>query len=350
MKKIWRKVPTDAKQSYTQQARLNRTKRRALKSTSSQSSTTSKGTKRKNSSKQQSSEPEDNNNDGGVGSESRSSTPSSSTTNETTTVVIHPNEHQEHPTTHMYQQPRQMYSPGSGNLMVTTPNSATNFHHQPYSVQQQIQRPQQPGYGTPVSAPAGYPPPQRFNFPPQQPQQSQNSPYFEYAPSTPRPVLHQSPSTESTSILHSTNNPNTNPIRKSTSSDANTPYHHVSPMDETSPYHHQQQSPYANQNQMKPQQQQQQLLPRGMPPRPPQQIMPRFPQQENTNFVRTPSSGTPGQPTRFIFASPPNQQPQQQTHYVQYTPQGQGQHTVVVQQGTNEAFQRMVFNKTLSSI
>jgi hypothetical protein len=144
MKKIWRKVPTDAKQSYTQQARLNRTKRRALKSTSSQSSTASKGTKRKNSSKQQSSEPEDNN-DGGVGSESRSSTPSSSTTNETTTVVIHPTEHQEHPTTHMYQQPRPMYSPGSGNLMVTTPNSVNSFHHQPYSTQQPIQRPPQPG-------------------------------------------------------------------------------------------------------------------------------------------------------------------------------------------------------------
>jgi hypothetical protein len=114
-------------------------------------------------------------------------------------------------------------------------------------------------------------------------------------------------------------------------------------MDETSPYH-QQHSPYANQNPMKPQQQQ--LLPRGMPPRP-QQIMPRFPQQDPTNFVRTPlSAGTPGQPTRFIFASPPNQQAQQQqqqpTHYVQYTPQGQGQHTVVIQQGTNETFQRMV--------
>jgi hypothetical protein len=111
-------------------------------------------------------------------------------------------------------------------------------------------------------------------------------------------------------------------------------------MDETSPYH-QQQSPYANQNQMKPQQQQQ-LLPRGMPPRP-QQIMPRFPQQDTTNFVRTPSSaGTPGQPTRFIFASPPNQPQQQPTHYVQYTQQVQGQHTVVVQQGTNESFQRIV--------
>src|SRR4051812_27113147 len=190
MKKIWRKVPSEAKQNYTQQARLNRTKRRALKSTSSQSSSTSKGTKRKNSSKQQSSETEDNNNDGGAGSESRSSTPSSSTTNETTTVIIHPTELQEHPTTHMYPQSRQMYSPGSGNLMVTTPNNANNFHHQPYSTQ----RPQQPGYGTPVSAPAGYPPPQRFNFPPQQPQQSQNSSYFEYTPSTPRPVLHQSSS------------------------------------------------------------------------------------------------------------------------------------------------------------
>ena len=148
MKKIWRKVPTDAKQNYTQQARLNRTKRRALKSTSSQSSATSKGPKRKNSSKQQSSEPEDNNNDGGAGSESRSSTPSSSTTNEATTttttttaVIVHPNEHQEHPTTHMYQQPRQMYSPGNGNLMVTTPNTP-NFHLQPYPTQQQMQRPQ----------------------------------------------------------------------------------------------------------------------------------------------------------------------------------------------------------------
>jgi len=119
-------------------------------------------------------------------------------------------------------------------------------------------------------------------------------------------------------------------------------------MDETSPYH-QQQSPYANQNQMKPQQQQQ-LLPRGMPPRP-QQIMPRFSQQDTTNFVRTPSSaGAPGQPSRFIFASPPNQQAQQQpTHYVQYTQQGQGQHTVVVQQGTNETFQRMVYNRILKS-
>lgn len=344
MKKIWRKVPTEAKQNYTQQARLNRTKRRALKSTNSQSSTTSKGTKRKNSSKQQSSETEDNNNDGGAGSESRSSTPSSSTTNETTTVIIHPTEHQEHPTTHMYQPARQMYSPGSGNLMVTTPNSAPNFHHQPYPSQQQMPRPQQPAYVTTVSAPGGYTPPQRFNFPPQ----SQNSPYFEYAPSTPRPILHQSSSAESTPILHSNPNTNTNPIRKSTSSsDGNTPYHHVSPMDETSPYH-QQQSPYANQNQMKPQQgppQQQQLLPRGMPPRPPQQIMPRFPQQDNNNFVRTPTNtGAPGQPTRFIFASPSNQQVQQQqpTHYVQYTQAGQGQHTVVVQQGTAEAFQRMV--------
>ncbi len=191
-----------------------------------------------------------------------------------------------------------------------------------------------------MSAPAGYPPSQRFNFPPQQSQQSQNSPYFEYTPSTPRPVLHQSSSSTESTPIHSTNNTNTNPIRKSTSSsDANTPYHHVSPMDDTSPYH-QQQSPYANQNQMKPQQQQQQqqLLPRGMPPRP-QQIMPRFPQQPS-------SAGTPGQPTRFIFASPPNQQVQQQqpTHYVQYPQQGQGQHTVVVQQGTNEAFQRMVYN------
>ena len=347
MKKIWRKVPTEAKQNYTQQARLNRTKRRALKSTSSQSSGTSKGTKRKNSSKQQSSETEDNNNDGGAGSESRSSTPSSSTTNETTTVIIHSTEHQEHPPTHMYPQARQMYSPGSGNLMVATPTNATNFHHQPYSTQQPMPRPQQPGYGTPVSAPAGYPPPQRFNFPPQQ---SQNAPYFEYAPSTPRPILHQSSSAESTPILHSNPNPNTNPIRKSTSSsDGNTPYHHVSPMDETSPYH-QQQSPYANQNPMKSQQgpppPQQQLLPRGMPPRPPQQIMPRFPQQDNNNFVRTPTSaGAPGQPTRFIFASPAGQQVQQQpqqTHYVQYTQPGQGQHTVVIQQGTNEAFQRMV--------
>ena len=145
MKKIWRKVPTDAKQNYTQQARLNRTKRRALKSSSSQSSGTAKGTKRKNSSKQQSSEPEDNNNDTGAGSESRSSSPSSSTTtNEAapiaTTVGVHPNEHQEHPAAHLYQQPRQIYSPGSGNLMVTAPNSAINFHHQPYPTQQ---RPQQ---------------------------------------------------------------------------------------------------------------------------------------------------------------------------------------------------------------
>ncbi|CAF4175320.1 unnamed protein product, partial [Rotaria sordida] len=86
MKKIWRKVPTDAKQNYTQQARLNRTKRRALKSTISQTSTISKNTKRKNSLKQQSSEPEDNNNnDIGAGSESRSSTPSSSTTPASTT-------------------------------------------------------------------------------------------------------------------------------------------------------------------------------------------------------------------------------------------------------------------------
>lgn len=357
MKKIWRKVPTEAKQNYTQQARLNRTKRRALKSNNSQSSTTSKGTRRKNSSKQQSSETEDNNNDAGIGSESRSSTPSSSTTNETTTVIIHPTEHQEHPTAHMYQPARQMYSPGSGNLMVTTPNSATGFHHQPYSSQQQMPRPQQQqqqsAYGTPVSAPAGYPPPQRFSFPPQQ---SQNSPYFEYAPSTPRPILHQSSSAESTPILHSNPNTNTNPIRKSTSSsDGNTPYHHVSPMDDTSPYH-QQQSPYANQNQMKPQQgppQQQQLLPRGMPPRPPQQIMPRFPQQDNNNFVRTPTSaGTQGQPTRFIFASPSNQQVQQQqpTHYVQYTQSGQGQHTVVVQQGTTDAFQRMVIDLITKNI
>ena len=148
MKKIWRKVPTDAKQNYTQQARLNRTKRRALKSSSSQSSGTGKGTKRKNSSKQQSSEPEDsnnNNNDTGAGSESRSSSPSSSTTtNEATPITaavgVHPTEHQEHPAAHLYQQPRQIYSPGSGNLMVNTPNSAINFHHQPYPTQQ---RPQQ---------------------------------------------------------------------------------------------------------------------------------------------------------------------------------------------------------------
>jgi hypothetical protein len=143
MKKIWRKVPTDAKQNYTQRARLNRTQRRALKSTSSQSSNTSKGTKRKNSAKQQSSEPEDNNNDGGGGSESRSSTPSSSTTNETTTVIVHPTEHQEHPAAHLYQQPRQMYSPGSGNLMVGTPNSTGSFHHQPYPTQQRPQQQQQ---------------------------------------------------------------------------------------------------------------------------------------------------------------------------------------------------------------
>ncbi|CAF2074249.1 unnamed protein product [Rotaria magnacalcarata] len=354
MKKIWRKVPTDAKQNYTQQARLNRTKRRALKSTSSQSSTTSKGTKRKTSSKQQSSEPEDNTNDIGAGSESRSSTPSSSATNETAaTVVVHSNEHQEHPTTHLYQQPRPMYSPGSGNLMVTASNNPTSFHHQPYVTQQPMQRPQQQGYNTPVSVPTGYPPPQRFNFPSQQQipppqQQSQNSPYFEYAPSTPRPLPHQtqSSSAESTPILHSNTVTNNNPIRKSasasssSSSDPTTPYHHISPMDETSPYHQQQQqqSPYPNQ--MK----QQQLLPRGMPPRP-QQIMPRFPQQDANNFVRTPSStGAPGQPARFIFASPPNQQTQQQqqtTHYVQYTQQSQGQHTVVVQPGTNESFQRM---------
>ena len=346
MKKIWRKVPTETKQSYTQQARLNRTKRRALKSTSSQSSTTSKGGKRKNSAKQQSSEQEDTNDGVGGGSESRSSTPSSSTTNETTTVVIHPNEHHEHPQTHLYQQPRQIYSPSSGNLMVTTPNNPNNFHHQPYATQpppppqqqqQQMQRPQQQqGYGTP----GGYPQ-QRFSFPPQQPP-PQNASYFEYAPSTPRPILHQTPSSaESTPLLHSATNPNQ--IRKSTSSsDANTPYHHVSPMDDTSPYH-QQQSPYPNQNQMKPQQPQ--LLPRGMQPRPPlQQIMPRFPQQDTGNFVRTPSSaGVPGQPTRFIFASPTQQtQPSQQpTHYVQYTQQGQGQHTVVVQQGSADGFQRM---------
>lgn len=146
MKKIWRKVPADAKQNYTQQARLNRTKRRALKSTSSQSSGTSKGTKRKNSSKQQSSEPEDNTNDMGAGSESRSSTPSSSATNEpTTTVAVHPNEHPEHPAAHMYQQPRPMYSPGSGNIMVSTPNNPNSFHHQPYATQQPMQRPQQQG-------------------------------------------------------------------------------------------------------------------------------------------------------------------------------------------------------------
>jgi len=116
-------------------------------------------------------------------------------------------------------------------------------------------------------------------------------------------------------------------------------------MDDTSPYH-QQQSPYANQNQIK--SQQQQLLPRGMLPPRPQQIMPRFPQQPS-------SAGASGQPTRFIFASPPNQQAQQQqqqqpTHYVQYTQQGQGQHTVVVQQGTNEAFQRMVYIYTKLNI
>ena len=136
MKKIWRKVPTDAKQHYTQQARLNRTKRRALKSSSSQSSNTSKGARRKNSAKQQSIESEDPNNDGGAGSESRSSTPSSSATNETTTVIVHPNEHQEHPPHPLYQQPRPMYSPGSGNLMVTTPNNPGNFHHQAYQTPQ----------------------------------------------------------------------------------------------------------------------------------------------------------------------------------------------------------------------
>lgn len=139
MKKIWRKVPTDAKQSYTQRARQNRTKKRAMKSSSGQASNTSKGAKRKSSSKQQSSEPEDNNNDGG-GSESRSSTPSSSTTNETSTVVTHLNEHQEHTTAHMYQPPRPIYSPSSNNVMVTTPNSAQGFHHQTYINQQ---RPQQ---------------------------------------------------------------------------------------------------------------------------------------------------------------------------------------------------------------
>jgi hypothetical protein len=113
-------------------------------------------------------------------------------------------------------------------------------------------------------------------------------------------------------------------------------------MDEA-PTYYQQQSPYANQNQMKPQVQQQ-LLPRGMPARPPQ-LMARFPNQEVTNFVRAPSSaGAPGQPARFIFTSPSNQLPPQQqaTHYVQYSQTPQGQHTVVVQQGTTESFQRMV--------
>ena len=214
-------------------------------------------------------------------------------------------------------------------------------------------------YATPISAPAGYPPPQRFNFPPppgQQQQQPQNSPYFDYAPSTPRPVPpHQtSSSAESTPILHSVTVNSNTPLRKSTSSsDGATPYHHASPMDETSPYHQQQQPSYINPNQMKPQGQQQ-LLPRGMPPRPQQQqLMPRFPQQETNNFVRTPSSaGAPGQAARFIFTSSPNQQQQQQqqqqaTHYVQYTPQGQGQHTIILQQGTNEAFQRMVCTRQL---
>lgn len=143
MKKIWRKVPADAKQNYTQRARLNRTKKRAMKGASGQSSGTGRSGKRKNSSKQQSSEPEDNNNDGGGGSESRSSTPSSSTTNEPTNVVSHPSEqHQEHPPSHLYQQSRPMYSP-SGGLMVATPTNPPNFHHQPYPTQQ---RPQQQGY------------------------------------------------------------------------------------------------------------------------------------------------------------------------------------------------------------
>ncbi|CAF4473881.1 unnamed protein product, partial [Rotaria magnacalcarata] len=59
------------------------------------------------------------------------------------------------------QQPRPMYSPGSGNLMVTASNNPTSFHHQPYVTQQPMQRPQQQGYNTPVSVPTGYPPPQR---------------------------------------------------------------------------------------------------------------------------------------------------------------------------------------------
>lgn len=186
-----------------------------------------------------------------------------------------------------------------------------------------------------------------------QPQQSQNSPYFEYTPSTPRSLVHPpSSSAESTPIHHPLNPNTTNPIRKSnSSSDPNTPYHHVSPMEETSPYY-QQQSPYGNPNAMKgpgplPQQQQPgqpPLLPRGMPPRP-TQPMQRFPSQDGSNFVRTPSAvGTPvpGQPARFIFTSPSNQPPQQATHYVQYTAAGQAQHTVVVQQGTADGFQRMV--------
>jgi hypothetical protein len=85
-----------------------------------------------------------------------------------------------------------------------------------------------------------------------------------------------------------------------------------------------------------------------MPPRPPQ-LMPRFPNQETVNFVRTPSSvGTAGQSPRFIFTSPSSQPLQQQaTHYVQYTPTGQGQHTIAVQQGTTEGFQRMVRERSL---
>lgn len=189
-----------------------------------------------------------------------------------------------------------------------------------------------------------------------QPQTSQSSPYFDYPPSTPRSVVHQSSSTESTPMHHSLNPNNTNPIRKSNSaSDPNPSYHHVSPMEETQAYY-QQQSPYPNVNQIKIQPAQQPLLPRGMPARTPQ-LIPRFPNQEQTNFVRTPTApSTPGQPTIFSFTSPstqgtvqqqqqsqPQQQQQQQpTHYVQYTSGVQGQHTIVVQQGTADGFQRMV--------
>jgi hypothetical protein len=179
-------------------------------------------------------------------------------------------------------------------------------------------------------------------MPPQsvQPQTPQSSSYFDYAPSTPRPMLHQTSSGESTPIHHP-HNPNA--MRKSTSSDANTPYQHVTNMDESSAYY-QQQSPYGNQNQIKPQMppQPQQLLPRGMVPRP-GTIMPRYASQESQNFVRTPTApGTPSQPTRFIFTSPSHQPLQQATHYVQYASGAPGQHTVVVQQGTVEGFQRMV--------
>ena len=143
---------------------------------------------------------------------------------------------------------------------------------------------------------------------------------------------------------------NNNPIPKSTSSpDTTTPYHLVSPMDETSSYH-QQQSPYANQNQIKQQQPQQQLLLRGMSQRS-QQIISRFPQQETSGFIRAPSPAVAsGQPPRFIFTSSNQQTQPQTTHYVQYTQQGQGQHTVVVQQGTNDTFQRMVPIRTLQAV